>query len=147
MDTIRLRVVEGLDFPIGRADETRIFVNGRDLTDVIREIELPFARREGKPDLAGDYAGLPPEAVFFPSRRLLGRPEERYADRRGKISVLGCTCGDAGCWPLLVSIEPLEDRVVWRGFEQPHRSRWGYGGLGPFVFDRARYTAELERPR
>jgi predicted RNA binding protein YcfA (HicA-like mRNA interferase family) len=82
-----------------------------------------------------------------PSRRLLGRPEERYADRRGKIAVLGCMCGDVGCWPLLVSIEPLEDRVVWRGFEQPHRSRWRHDGLGPFVFDRARYTAELERPR
>ena len=116
MDAIRFEVVEGLDFPTGRVDETRIFVNGLDLLDVVREIELPFAHRKGKPHLAGSYAGLPPEAVFSPSRRLLGEPEERYDDRHGKIAVLGCTCGFVGCWPLLVRIWADDDRVVWSCF-------------------------------
>jgi hypothetical protein len=42
--------------------------------DILREVELTFAAREGKPDLARSYAGLPPEDIFLPSSRLLGEP-------------------------------------------------------------------------
>jgi hypothetical protein len=35
-----------------------VFVNGRNLVDVLREVVLPFTVQEGKPDLAGSYVGL-----------------------------------------------------------------------------------------
>ena len=56
-------------------DAADIFVNGRNLEVIVKEIELPFAAREGRPHLAGSYAGLPPGEMLRPSRRLLGHPE------------------------------------------------------------------------
>lgn len=123
MDVVRFEIGERIDPAAGPVEAVRVVVNDRDLRDLAWEIELPFARRRGRPDLAGDYAGLPPEAVFSPSRRLLGRGEYRYDDWHGKVALLGCVCGSVGCSPLLVSVEALEDRVVWSGFEQPHRKR------------------------
>jgi hypothetical protein len=49
-----------------------VLVNGRNLVASLRQVELPYAAREGKPDLAGSYVGLPPEGDFLPSLRLLG---------------------------------------------------------------------------
>jgi hypothetical protein len=145
MDEIRFEVGKRDDPVGGIVDAVAVFVNGRNLTEIMREIELPFAARDGKPDLAGSYVGLPPEAVFLPSQRLLGRPEEHYDDWRGKIAVLGCGCGVVGCWPLLVKITTEEERVFWNNFEQPHRRRWHYDALGPFVFDRSQYLDKLQR--
>jgi hypothetical protein len=145
MDEIRFEIGERDDPAHGMVEAVVIFVNDRDLTGIAREVELPFAARDGRPELAGDYAGLPPEAVFLPSQRLLGRPEERYNDRSDKISILGCGCGVVGCWPLRVKITPSEDTVLWDDFEQPHRRHWRHEALGPFVFDRAQYTSALGR--
>ena len=78
--------------------------------------------------------------------RLLGESAMFY-DRdsvEGKIAVLGCGCGDVGCWPLRVRIKLRDDVVIWDGFEQPHLPAWRYDELRPFVFDRQRYVAALD---
>jgi hypothetical protein len=36
----------------------QILIDGRDLIDLVRAIELPFATAEGHPDIAGGYSGL-----------------------------------------------------------------------------------------
>jgi hypothetical protein len=124
VDTIRFEIGERHDPAAGIVDAVAIFVNGRNLVDIFREVELPFATREGKPDLAGSYVGLPPEEVFLPSPRLLGDPTTYYDhdSAEGKIVVLGCVCGEPGCWPFRVKIARREDVVIWDGFEQPHRA-------------------------
>jgi hypothetical protein len=148
MDTLRLKVGKREDPADGLVDAVNVFVNGRDLMEIARETEFPFATRDGKPDLAGNYVGLRPEEVLLPSRRLLGEPETYYDSDgpEGKLAVLGCVCGEPGCWPLLVRIAMLDGAVVWSDFEQPHRPAWRYDNLGPFVFDRSRYLAWLRRP-
>ena len=124
-----------------------MFVNGRNLVDILREVELPFSAREGNPNLAGNYVGLPPEEVFLPSPHLLGEATTYYDhdSAEGKIAVLGCVCGEPGCWPFLVNITLRDDVVIWSGFEQPHRSSWRYDDLRSFVFDRTRYLSALSR--
>jgi hypothetical protein len=63
VDTFRFEIGErDVEVPVvGPVDRVDILVNDRNLLDVLRETELPFAVREGKPELAGGYAGLPPE--------------------------------------------------------------------------------------
>ena len=100
--------------------------------------------REGKPDLAGSYAGLPREEVFLPSSRLLGEPATHYDGAESKIAVLGYVCDEPGCWPFQVKIALRDDEVVWSGFNQPHRA-WRYDGLRPLVFDRTQYLSALNR--
>ena len=147
MDTIRFEIGERADPADGLVDAVDIFINGRNFVGILREVELPFAARDSQPDLAGSYAGLPPEDIFLPSLRLLGEPTTYY-DRdssEGKIAVLGCECGDPGCWPLRVKIDLRDDAVIWDGFEQPHRSAWRSDALRSFVFDRAQYISALSR--
>ncbi len=147
MDLIRFEI-ERTEYPAwGPVDAVGIFINGRDLVDLTREIEIPSADRAGNPHLAGDYAWLPAKTIFPPSRRLMGEPDWRYDTGGGGISVLGCGgCGDVGCWPLQVRIEVRDDVVRWNGFRQPHRSGWDYSGMGPFVFDREAYETALKSP-
>ncbi len=142
MDEIRFEICERDDPVDGTVEAVVVFVNDRDLTGIAREVELPFAARDGKPELAGNHVGLPPETVFLPSHRLLGRTEGDD-DWNGKFTALGC--GVVGCWPLLVKITSRESTVLWSDFEQPHRGHWRFDGLGSFVFDRARYTSALRR--
>jgi hypothetical protein len=145
VDTLRFEIGEREDPADGIVDAVNVFVNGRNLVDILREVELPFAAREGKPHLAGSYVGLPPEDVFLPSPRLLGEPATYYDSPEGKIAVFGCVCGEPGCWPFRVRITLREDVVIWSGFEQPHRSTWRYDELQPFVFDRMQYVSALNR--
>lgn len=149
IDRIRFEVVDGYsELADGPVKEAEVFVNGRNLRELAREVESPYAAREGKAGLAGSYSGLPPKAVFLPSCRLLGEPETYYDhDGLGRLAVLGCVCGVVGCWPLLVEIWVLEDRVIWRNFKQPHRSAWRHDRMGSFVFDLFRYLDELRGPK
>jgi hypothetical protein len=144
MDAIRFEIGERDDPTYGLVDAVAIFVNDRNLIDILREVELPFATREGKPDLAGSYAGLPPDEIFPPSPRLLGEPTTYGEGTEGKIVALGCVCGEPSCWPFQVKIDLGDDVVVWSSFEQPHRA-WRYDELRPFVFDRTQYLSALYR--
>jgi hypothetical protein len=140
-----------------RFDEAVITINGRELLDIVREAEVPFAEAEGHADVAGAYRGLPVDLAFLPSRHLLGQPDALYSDlaRSGEVNkpaVLVCTCGEPGCWPLVVRIDVRDDIVVWSDFEQPHRTDehggrdpWSYDPVGPFEFDRSSYKQALAR--
>lgn len=160
MDTLSLLVDPAPLAADPRHAPVTILVNGRDLIDLVREIERPFAIAEGCPDIAGGYAGLPAAVALAPSRHLLGEPAPGY-DYTHEVTLLQCECGEPGCWPLLARVRVSADAVTWSHFRQPHRDgrnwrsghrardsltpRWRHEGLGPFRFDRAQYEAELAR--
>jgi hypothetical protein len=132
----------------------QIKINGRDLVELVRAAENAFAYKEGSPAIAGAYAGLPlGDDTCPPSRHFLGEPSARLYRYDRKTQILGCECGEVGCWPLLCLIEASKTRVKWSQFEQPHRSgmrtkaQWSYDELGPFEFDRGQYERALEALR
>jgi hypothetical protein len=138
----------------GETEVVDIFVDGNNLIDMAREVELPSASAEGHPSIAGRYQGLPPGVVFWPSRYFLGEQTIGGDTYRGKISIVSCAgCGDVFCWPLRARIELHESVVVWKNFEQPYRtsrrralygvSVWKHDKLGPFIFDKEQYLVEL----
>jgi len=150
MDKFELSISQ-VDFDGKKVAVVDIYINGRNLIDIAKEVEIPFAKAEGHPDIAGGYMGLPPEGVFYPSKHLLGEPNRRFG-YTDKTTVLVCgSCGEGGCWPLEVKITVSEDKVVWSDFGQPHRgpysksSHWKYDNLGPFIFDRKQYESELRK--
>jgi hypothetical protein len=118
-----------------------IRVDDRDLLELIREVERPFAAADGHPELAGQYEALP-AATALP--HLAG-------DDAAKVSLYDCECRCFGCWPLWVRISKSANVITWSDFEQPHRrpnsrsSWWRYDKLGPFEFDREQYTAALAK--
>jgi len=157
MDRIAFAIVKSSHGTVHEGEDVvDIFVNGRNIIDIIKAVELPFAEREGHPDTAGGYEGLPADIVFLPSRHLLDQPDEAY-EYGGRISILECdSCGYPGCWPFIVRVTVDADRVTWSDFENYHRGRegpaqhaeerqWKYDLLKPLVFDRKQYESELTR--
>jgi hypothetical protein len=121
-----------------------IEINGRDFIDMVREIERPYASK-----LAGAYQGIFPWSNFDPVRYFLAE-QDVFLDSNGKLAVLGCTCGEVECWPMMTKISVNQETVSWTNFEQPHRGprapkgHWKYSHLGPFIFDRQEYTIALK---
>lgn len=139
MNGIEFRVEqEDLDDRI--TDVLNLYVDGTRLQDLIRPHEKPFADAEGHPSLAGQYVGLP--KCGLSAQQFLGRPNQTWFGD-GDTILLGCTCRDAGCWPLTARIE-VGARVVWRDFRTGHRN-WDLSDFGPFEFDRSQYESRISR--
>lgn len=112
-------------------------LDGVPLTDLLRRVEGPSARRERSPDLAGSYEGLVDDRARWPSRHYLGSPVLSWFGD-GDTVLLGCTCGDWGCWPFTAMVTVEHDVVTWSGYRTGHRD-WDYSGLHDLVFDRSQY--------
>lgn len=114
-------------------------VNGVPLADLVTTFE---AGRDYRP--AGGYAGLVLDSFDFGdlSRYLLGLGIAQWP-RPGQAWLLGCDCGEVGCWPLEAAVDVTGGQVVWSGFAQPHRPDRDYAGFGPFRFDRDQYECAV----
>jgi hypothetical protein len=102
--------------------------------------------REQHFEPAGGYGGLIPEWFRYGAldRYFLGDFEEdSYFARLERVYVLGCQCGEVGCWPLLARISVGNVSVTWDSFQQPHRKERDYSSFGPIVFDAQQYREAI----
>jgi len=141
---------------------TEIYINGKPLIELVRQAEEPFIKAEIKKrrlegdDIdeisfpPGDYMYLPPSKVLLPSRNFLDEPWnndfilEPDDPEIGKATILDCSCGNPGCWFMQVRITLNESNVIWSEFSQFYRD-WKLD-IGPFIFDRKQYEAQLSKP-
>ena len=129
MDEVRFAVSDTTDPAI------EIWVNGRPLAEHAGDVERAFDA-----SLAGAYGGLAPFAAGS-IHHYLGRPRATwFAD--GDTVLLGCDCGEWGCWPLTAKVVVMHASVRWSGFRTGHRD-WDLSGLGPFEFERVAYERAL----
>ena len=88
------------------------------LTELIQSYE----RAKGyKP--AGGYGGLIPRWFNYGPLDIyfLGDfDNDSYFGRMGRIYLLGCSCGEVGCWPLAARVRTIADTVEWYAFQQPY---------------------------
>jgi hypothetical protein len=140
--------------PVDAGDGTRyesiqIRIDGSRLQDVVRDYEMPFALREGHPDIAGGYLGL--DSSVCDHRAFFGEVDRDYGDESDKTALMECACGCPGCWPLCARIAVTDTSVIWSDFEQPHRGpdaaagHWDYSSFGPFEFDIDEYIREFTK--
>jgi hypothetical protein len=115
-------------------------VDGIPLTDRVHAFEQETGIETRPPS----YAGLVPSNFRCApaTEHYLGRAEDRAEG--AKTQLLGCSCGEWGCWPLLARIVVEPDMVRWVEFEQPHRPDRDYSGFGPFAFDRVAYELAVQ---
>ena len=104
---------------IDKFHEIRLFVDGHDLIDMLKQYEKPFAERERCPDLAGRYIGLSVE--YTPKEHFLGVKQSPLPDDDGRIELLKCTCGVEECWPFESKIIVTKNTVRWQDFLQPQQ--------------------------
>jgi hypothetical protein len=117
-------------------------IDGKPLSSMIAEFEAA----NGYTDPVGGYGGLVPD--YFNAGPLLsylcaqvGRPGASHKDE--EIYLLGCECGEVGCWPLMASVTRIGTGYQWSAFHQPHRSQRNYEGFGSFTFEQHQYENAL----
>ena len=121
-------------------------VNGSLLSDMTLAFE-----QEQQFEPAGGYGGLIPTWFDYgplQSYFLGDFKSGSYFEKMGSIYVLGCQCGEVGCWPLVCKVHRISGQIVWDSFQQPHRRERDYSQFGPFVFGEPQYrdaVADLER--
>jgi hypothetical protein len=135
VSTLELRVMANGE----GAREVVPFVDGTSLVELVGS----FERQRGLSP-AGGYAGIIPAHFNFGdlTRYYLGVENQRWP-RAGTVWLLGCDCGEVGCWPLEARIERTDEHVKWSGFRQPFRTQWRYDDFGPFTFERGQYDAAV----
>lgn len=117
-----------------------ISINGAELAELVRSFEDERGYRP-----AGGYAGLIPAHFNFGDlvAYFLGEDNGQWP-RPGVVWLLGCDCGEVGCWPFEATISATSEHVTWARFRQPFRTTRDYSSLGPFEFGRAQYEAALK---
>jgi hypothetical protein len=61
----------------------------------------------------------------------------------GGVWLLGCECGEVGCWPLQCRLRSDGPMITWDSFRQPHRPERDYSQFGPFIFAQDQYKAAV----
>ena len=118
------------------------YVDGTSLAAMVEAYE----RAKGYDDPAGGYGGLIPAYFNYGSldAYFTGNNRSDYWMKLNGIYLLGCDCGEVGCWPLIASVYQKDDTICWDRFVQPYRQERDYSKFGPFTFSRARYDACAE---
>jgi hypothetical protein len=111
-------------------------IDGIRLTEIVHDFELSKGYLP-----AGAYGGLIPWFFNF-------GPLDQHYEGRGfcapQAVVLGCECGEWGCWPLLASVTADAGSVTWSEFSQSHRPGWDYEAMGTFRFDRLQFDSAVQ---
>jgi hypothetical protein len=140
---VQRRAVEDVAFRVpaagGAPEDVEPYVAGVALSELVAAYE-----QEHGLEPAGGYGALVPERRAVGDLGAYLRGEQGHRPRgAGRVVLLGCECGEAGCWPLEASVTRTADAVTWSEFRQPHRPERTYHGFGPFTFDRRQYEAAV----
>lgn len=116
-------------------------VNG----DELAELVAAYERSRGY-DVINGYDGIVPSHYRFGplGDYFLGASDATWGADGSKIAVLGCACGEVGCWPGCVRVDVTAQAVRWSDFEQPHRPDRDYAEFGTFEFDRSQYDQAVQ---
>ncbi len=113
------------------------FIDGTSLIDLITAYE----DARGYTDPLGGYGGIIPEYMQYGpiDDYFMARGISLCRQPDGAQYMLGCQCGEVGCWPLMAKIRSTASRYEWGGFHNPCREARDYSRFGPFIFERATY--------
>ncbi|MDR0443217.1 MAG: hypothetical protein LBH44_07425 [Treponema sp.] len=123
-----------------------IYINGKKLSDILKEYEKQFDEK-----IAGKYDGIPLSYFGDIIKHFTGKIDKDMLNYNGKTQLLGCACGEAGCWPFLSKIKTNNNILTWNEYEQPHRKinssggYWDYSNLQSFTFNKIDYENNLLR--
>jgi hypothetical protein len=145
--SVRLLMFNLLYFEVSPLDDPT-----RQVVPVIDAVSLSdrvtaFETARGYTDPAGGYGGIVPIFMNYGplDAYFLGRGIFPCRQDDGTQYLLGCQCGEVGCWPFMGRIVATEETYRWECFGNPCRSARDYGDFGPFLFERQAYEAAVAR--
>lgn len=122
-----------------------VVIDGKDMLDVIREIEKPYLQTEGLLHLqndGGDYGHLFPKDLY--DSLLSATVEGSFAHDRGVYLFCCGDCGEVGCWSVTFRVREDEEFVYWYGFKHEHRD-WAYNLS--YKFEKKAYQIAMDELR
>jgi hypothetical protein len=133
-----LQVIEFEFVPLfGDAVQMVPMIDLHALTDLAEAFETRMGHEP-----VGGYAGLVLEHYNFGDLNQYLTGERLPWPGRG-VPLLGCECGEWGCWPLVAEVTIADSIVQWSAFRQPHRPSRSYQGFGPFRFAEEQYRVAV----
>lgn len=118
-----------------------IYINGKEVVPILKEIEQPYCDAEGTPEIAGGYGHNLPEDLYKALSEAI--IEGTYSNKYG-VELLCCRdCGFSGCWSAITHIRQTEDYIYWESFENNHRKNWKYNLS--YKFDKAEYDKAMKQ--
>lgn len=117
-----------------------IYIDGVEIAEIFRKIEIPYCETEGNPDLAGSYGHLPAKYLYKDLSE--ATIENSYSYDLGVYPLCCRGCGEAGCWSVTFHVRESEDYVWWHSFEHEHRD-WKYNL--EFKFLKSDYAAAMSK--
>lgn len=136
-----MRRTVSFEIESGNVPAVTPYVDGSSLAALVEAYE----RAKGyKP--AGGYRGLIPAYFDYGplDEYFTGKNQSGHWMALKGIYLLGCVCGEVGCWPLIASVHQQDDTIRWDRFVQPYRRERDYTAFGPFTFSRAQYDDALK---
>ncbi len=158
MDTIKFVIEQytheefGFTLPV-----INIFINDRDLIDLISEVEHKLFTADGEKVIRSNYIGYEVDHFERFRNEILGKKSYR------RSILLTCTCTFAECNCILADIDIVAQTVIWSDLKSPwlggktyspfvseeeaFKGGWhplDYSGLGPFTFEHEQYLSALE---
>jgi hypothetical protein len=112
----------------------------------IRINGVPFAHIVSQAGIAKEF--LYPPAHLLTGDHFLPGPD-RWEDPDGtwfdenETALLGCTCGQAGCDAVVMRIESVAAGIRWSRATRNRPGSEVLTQIGPFIFDKTEYEAEL----
>lgn len=130
-----------LTFLSGGAAVVNPCIDGTTLADLVTAYEA----KRGFVDPAGGYGGLVPDFMHYGpmDAYFLGRGTSPCRQNDGMQYLLGCECGEVGCWPFMGRIDALANVYEWNQFCNPYREARDYLGFGPFRFEASGYVQSV----
>jgi hypothetical protein len=121
-----------------------IWIDGEDLIDVIRRLEVPWWAGIDAPQPEGQYVWVPARTALLPMKHLLGEPSDGWCGAFSPVVV--CNCGEYACRAYAALIVMSSQHVVWSEWaEFPREGARLSEHLRPLCFDRLQYESELNR--
>ena len=151
MDTLEFKIIPAKDMVEDWMDDwteddlnngylVKVFINGMELIDIIRVIELPYQTAAWYPESAGDYGHNTAKHMEWQFREALQPGSYSYDCG---IELFCCPdCGVGGCWSVMCRFRKEDGVIIMTDFHHNHRP-WEYNLC--YRFSEENYNSEIEK--